>query len=52
MTLHFYRRKAYDFVRSSFPLSLPHPSTLRQWSLAIDGKPGFTQEAFEVNLNI
>lgn len=48
LTLHFYSPKAYDFVRSSFSQSLPHPSTLRQWCSAVEGKPGFTSEAFEV----
>jgi THAP domain len=48
MTLHFYSAKAYNFVRSSFRCALPHPSTLRSWYSAVDGKPGFTHEAFEV----
>lgn len=49
LTLHFYSAKAYDFVRSSFSQALPHPSTLRHWCSAVDGKPGFTNEAFEVS---
>jgi hypothetical protein len=48
LTLHFYSPKAYDFVRSTFLLALPHPSTLRQWCSAVEGKPGFTRESFEV----
>jgi len=48
MTLHFYSAKAYNFVRSSFRCALPHPSTLRSWYSAVDGKSGFTTEAFEV----
>jgi hypothetical protein len=48
MTLHFYSAKAYNFVRSSFGNALPHPATLRTWYRAVDGKPGFTEEAFEV----
>ena len=49
-TLHFYSPKAYDFVRRSFANTLPHPSTLRRWSSAMDGKPGFTKVAFEVGI--
>ena len=47
-TLHFYSPEAYEFVRRSFSLSLPHQSTLRCWYSAVEGKPGFTSEAFEV----
>jgi hypothetical protein len=48
MTLHFYSAKAYDFVRRSFRMALPHPQTLRKWCSAVEGKPGFTAEAFQV----
>jgi hypothetical protein len=47
MTLHFYSPKAYDFVRNSFIKVLPHVSTIRRWCTAVEGKPGFTSEAFE-----
>lgn len=52
MTLHFYSPKAYSFVRSSFRSALPYPSTLRKWSTSVDGRPGFTAEAFEVSLTL
>lgn len=48
LTLHFYSPKAYDFVRKSFALTLPHPSTLRLWCSTVNGRPGFTSESFEV----
>lgn len=48
MTLHFYSAKAYEFVRRSFCKCLPHPSTIRTWHTSVDGRPGFTAEAFEV----
>jgi len=48
LTLHFYSAKAYDFIRKTFASALPHPSTLRSWCSAVDGRPGFTREAFEV----
>lgn len=46
LTLQFYSTKAYNYVRSTFNLALPHPRTLRRWYQSIDGQPGFTQEAF------
>ena len=49
LTLHFYSPEAYEFVRNSFGHSLPHISTLRKRAQAVDGKPGFTQTAFEVS---
>ena len=46
LTLSFYSMKAYNYVRRTFQLALPHPSTIRQWCRSIDGNPGFTEEAF------
>ena len=46
MTLHFYSPKAYEFVRESFDLALPHPETLRKWYSSISANPGFTSPAF------
>jgi hypothetical protein len=48
LTLLFYSRKAYDFVREIFNHCLPHPSAIRQWYEDINGKPGFTSEAFDL----
>ena len=48
LTLNFYSPKAYEFVRKSFSNALPHVSTLRRWSSAANGKPGFTEVSFEV----
>ena len=45
MTLKFYSAKAYKYVRKSFDLVLPDPSTISRWYNVIDGEPGFTQEA-------
>ena len=45
-TLQFYSTKAYNYVRRTFHLALPHPSTIRRWYQTINGNPGFTQEAF------
>ena len=47
MTLQFYSPKAYDFVRETFDLVLPHPRSLRTWYSHINGEPGFTKCAFD-----
>ena len=52
LTLHFYSPKAYNFVRQSFVNALPHVSTLRRWSSAVNGKPGFTEVSFEVKYHL
>lgn len=46
LTLHYYSPKAYDYVRSTFNTSLPHPRTLKKWYAKIGGEPGFTKESF------
>lgn len=45
LSLFFYSPKAYEYVRRSLSLSLPHPCTVRRWYNVIDGNPGFTAEA-------
>ncbi|KAL7296574.1 hypothetical protein TKK_0010005 [Trichogramma kaykai] len=47
MTLHFYSPKGYEYVRSSFSMLLPHPSTLRDWLRTINYEPGIFREAFQ-----
>lgn len=47
VTLQFYSPRAYLYVRKEFGNILPHPRTLRRWYTVVDGKPGFTSEAFE-----
>ena len=46
-TLQFYSTKAYNFVRKSLNLSLPHPSTVRKWYRNVHAEPGFTDCAFD-----
>lgn len=48
VTLQYYSPKAYTYVRKTFKNILPHPRTLRRWYMVVDGKPGFTSEAFAV----
>lgn len=47
MTLQFYSSNAYDYVRETFDLALPHPQQIRSWYTEVDGDPGFTQTPFE-----
>lgn len=46
MTLQFYSGKAYAYVRKTFNLALPAPSTIRRWLSNVDCEPGFCQSAF------
>ncbi|KAF2892267.1 hypothetical protein ILUMI_13908, partial [Ignelater luminosus] len=46
LTLHYYSPWAYNFVREEFNNLLPHPDTLREWYMVIDGSPGFSKESF------
>lgn len=48
LTLHFYSPKGYKYVRTIFNNALPSVSTIRKWYSVIDGKSGFSSEAFEV----
>ncbi len=45
-TLKFYSAKAYDFVRSELHLPMPSRRTICRWLSCINGKPGFTSEAW------
>lgn len=47
LTLHFYSPHAYRYVRKMFDTCLPHPRTIEKWFQTIDGRPGFTTEAFD-----
>lgn len=38
--LQFYSTKAYEFVRETFSLSLPHIATIREWTSNIECNPG------------
>ena len=47
LTLQFYSTKAYNFVRKTFNLALPHPVQIRKWYTKIPAEPGFTEPAFK-----
>ena len=44
LTLHFYSAKAYNYVRETFDLCLPHPKTLSKWYKCVDGNIGFSDQ--------
>lgn len=45
MTLPFYSRRAYNFVRKTFNNCLPHIETISRWYTSVNGSPGFTEQA-------
>ena len=45
LTLQFYSSKAYEFVRRTCNLALPHPAQFR-WYSKVPAEPGFTEPAF------
>lgn len=45
--LHFYSAKAYEYVRKTFNLALPHQSVIKKWSSAVECTPGFSNLCFE-----
>ncbi|VEN64055.1 unnamed protein product [Callosobruchus maculatus] len=52
LTLNFYSRKAYNYVRSTFNNVLPHVKTISKWYATIESSPGFMKEAFNALKNI
>ena len=47
LALQFYSAKAYEFVRKTFNLALPHQSQVRRWYSKVPAEPGFTMPAFQ-----
>ena len=47
ITLQFYSSKAYDFVRQTLNVALPHPTQIRKQYSKVPAEPGFTQPAFD-----
>ena len=47
MTLQFYSAKAYEFVRKTFDLALPHQAQIRKWYGKVSAEPGLTEQAFD-----
>lgn len=45
-TLHYYSPQAYNYCRSI--LSLPHPSSIRNWLSNIECEPGFLQNVIDI----
>ncbi|KAG5875754.1 hypothetical protein JTB14_022463 [Gonioctena quinquepunctata] len=46
MTLQFLSSKAYLYVRNTFDLALPAPSTIRKWLSKVNCEPGFCENSF------
>ena len=46
LTLQVYSTKAYEFVRRTVNLALPHPAQIRRWYSKVPAEPGFTEPAF------
>jgi len=44
LTLRYYSKPAYLFVRKMFNNKLPHPKTLAKWEYCIDSYPGLEDE--------
>lgn len=40
LTLHLHGPKAYNYLRKSLHLGLPHPHTLQRWMSSVDANPG------------
>ena len=47
LTLIFYSAKAYNFVRETFDLCLPHAKTLTKCYRSVNGNPRFSAEALD-----
>ena len=45
LDLQYYSSKAYEYVRETFSLGLPHLVTIRKWCSRVDGRAGFSEEA-------
>ena len=42
-----YSAKAYEYVCTTFNLTLPHQAQIRKWYSKVPVGPGFTQPAFD-----
>lgn len=48
LTVSYYSRRAYNYLRSKCDSNLPALSTIRNWYSSINASPGFTSESFEI----
>ncbi len=46
ITLQFYSSKAYNYVRNTFCLCLPHENVVRNWYSTVGAEPGFANDSF------
>lgn len=47
MTLAFYKKRAYNYVRETFDNALPACSTIRSWYNQLECRPGHMKEAYD-----
>ena len=47
ITLQFYSSTAYNFVRKTLNLALPHAAQIRKWYSKVPAEPGFTEQSFD-----
>ncbi|CAH1981442.1 unnamed protein product [Acanthoscelides obtectus] len=47
LTVHFYSKKAYNYVRTKLNKILPHTSTITKSYATVNGSPGFLTEALQ-----
>ncbi len=50
LTLQFYSAKAYNYVRETFDLGLPHPPMIRRWYSSNGGDPRFSEEVASLQI--
>ena len=48
MTMYYHSVKGYKFIRRICNKALPHTRTIQKWLASIDGRPGFSGEAFAI----
>lgn len=48
MTLSFYSRRGYEYVREQFGNNLPSLRTIRRWHQSVNGMPGLTESVIPI----
>ncbi|KAL2094202.1 hypothetical protein ACEWY4_008921 [Coilia grayii] len=43
LTLHLHGPKAYQYLRETLHINLPHPSSLQRWLSSLDARPGLNK---------
>uniref|UniRef100_A0A1A7WBI5 THAP domain containing 6 n=1 Tax=Iconisemion striatum TaxID=60296 RepID=A0A1A7WBI5_9TELE len=48
LTLHLHGPKAYNYLRETLKIHLPHPSSLQRWLSSVDSKPGLNKRMLDM----